>query len=244
MPDFDPSPLPFGDRCTLDAIASIDDPATYAVLQSTILQLWDAIENLTRICPPKHERYCVTLFGSARLQPTDPLYAGVQDLASELTLLGCDIVTGGGPGLMQAANEGSILADPADQTRSVGIRIDLGFEQEVNPFVEQVYHHRTFFSRLHHFVLLSDAFVVFPGGIGTTLEMMLIWQLLQVRKLPNRPFILVGEMWTDLVQWSKQHMLEVESPMVSAIDLTIPNCVGTCEEAVVLLKDAHSKWLS
>ena len=79
------------------------------------------------IRPPKRERYRVTIFGSARLEPDNPLYDGVRSLASELTAMGCDIVTGGGPGLMQAANEGSVIADPLDQTKSIGIRIDLGF---------------------------------------------------------------------------------------------------------------------
>jgi hypothetical protein len=133
------------DRRNSDAIKMTNEFATYEVLQSTVLQLWDAIDNLTQIRPPKHERYRVTIFGSARLQLTDPLYAGAKYLTSEMTKLGCDIVTGGGPGLMQAANEGSIAADPANHTQSIGIRIDLGFEQETNPFVEQVYHHRTFF---------------------------------------------------------------------------------------------------
>ncbi|MEI4926893.1 LOG family protein, partial [Klebsiella pneumoniae] len=92
-----------------------------------------------------------------------------------------DIVTGGGPGLMQAANEGAAQVRAPERNRSVGIRVDLPFEQEANPFVEQAYEHGTFFTRLHHFVLVSDAFVVVPGGIGTVLEMMMVWQLLQVR---------------------------------------------------------------
>jgi predicted Rossmann-fold nucleotide-binding protein len=145
---------------------------------------------------------------------------------------------------MQAANEGSIAADPANHTQSIGIRVDLGFEQETNPFVEQVHHHRTFFSRLHHFVLVSDAFVVLPGGIGTTLEMMMIWQLLQVRKLHNTPFILVGQMWGDLGQWAQQHMVDSKTPMADPIDLTIPGFVDTCEGAVPLLKAAYEDWLT
>lgn len=97
--------------------------------------------------------------------------------------MGCEIVTDGGPGLMQAANEGARQAAPENQARSIGMRIMLEFEQRTNPFVGQAHEHRTFFSRLHHVVLLSHAFVVVPGGIGTTLEALMIWQLLQVRKL-------------------------------------------------------------
>src|SRR5204862_5730969 len=90
---------------------------------------------------------------------------------------------------------------------AVGIRVDLPFEQEVNPFVEQAFEHKTFFTRLHHFVLTSDAFVVTPGGIGTVLELMMIWQLLQVRHVRDIPLILVGKMWGSLVEWARTHLL-------------------------------------
>ncbi|HEY9736419.1 MAG TPA: hypothetical protein V6D06_09055 [Trichocoleus sp.] len=108
--------------------------------------LWTVVNSLTTIHAPQQGRYRVTIVGSARIPPGTELYKGVQQLASELTLMCCNIVTGGGPGLMQAANEGSVLADPTDQTQSIGIRVNLDFEQEPNPFVEQVYHHQTFFS--------------------------------------------------------------------------------------------------
>ncbi len=170
------------------------------------------------------------------------MYKGVRHLASELTIMGCDIITGGGPGLMQAANEGSVIADPENLTKSIGIRVDLGFEQDTNPFVEQVYLHRTFFSRLHHFVLASDAFVVLPGGIGTALEALMIWQLLQVRKLQNTPFIMVGTMWSDLAVWAKKYTIDVEPPMADPADMSIPTCVDTCERAVSLLREAHAQW--
>jgi hypothetical protein len=223
-------------------ICNWDEIATYQVVEDAVLDLWKVVNHLASIKPPARQRYRVTIFGSARMLPTDPLYVGVRDLASELTRLGCDIVTGGGPGLMQAANEGSVLADPANQTQSIGVRIDLGFEQQANPFVEQVYQHRTFFTRLHHFVLLSDAFVVVPGGIGTTLETMMIWQLLQVRELHHMPFIMIGEMWMELVEWATRNMITTEPPMASPIDMTIPQCVKTFEEAIALLQDAHTQW--
>ena len=85
--------------------------------------------------------------------------------------------------------------------RSVGIRVQLPFEQDVNAFVTQAYEHRTFFTRLHQFALMSDAFVVMPGGVGTVLEAMMIWQLLQVGHLQRTPLILVGKMHADLVAW-------------------------------------------
>ena len=94
--------------------------------------------------------------------------------------------------------------DVAGASASVGIRVELPFEQDVNPFVEQAFEHETFFTRLHHFVLASDAFVVVPGGIGTVLETLMIWQLLQVRHVHDVPLILVGKMWAGLVEWARR----------------------------------------
>src|SRR5947199_245339 len=113
-----------------------------------------------------------------------------------------------GPGLMEAANEGA--ANAPEQDRSMGIRVDLPFEQDVNPFVTQAFEHRTFFTRLHHFVLVSDAFVVVPGGIGTVLETFMIWQLLQVQHVSDTPLILIGKMWSELVEWARQHLLAAQ----------------------------------
>ncbi|HEY9834293.1 MAG TPA: LOG family protein [Stenomitos sp.] len=225
-----------------DAVNISEEEAAFQVVEEAVLGLWDVVNNLTRIRPPKRKRYRVTIFGSARLQPDSIPYDGVRRLASELTIMGCDIVTGGGPGLMQAANEGSVMADPADITQSIGIRVALDFEQQTNPFVEQVYQHRTFFSRLHHFVLLSDAFVVVPGGIGTTLETFMIWQLLQARKLHDTPLIMVGTMWSELVNWAQEYMVNVESPTASAGDMMIPYCVPNFEDAIALLRKFHAAW--
>ena len=161
---------------------------------------------------------------------------------TQLTEMGCDIVTGGGPGLMQAANEGSVIADPTNRTQSIGIRINLGFEQKENPFVEEVFQHQTFFSRLHQFVLISDAFVVVPGGIGTTLEAFMIWQLLQVRHIHNIPLIMVGEMWFDLVAWAKKNMREGEFCLANAEDLIIPDCVETVDDAIAILQKSQARW--
>jgi predicted Rossmann-fold nucleotide-binding protein len=154
-------------------ISLADEEAVKEVLVNTVFGLWDIVNNLTRLQPSKRERYRVTIFGSARAKPGTFVYDEVKRVAAALSELGCDIVTGGGPGLMQAANEGAAAHAP-ERNRSVGIRVDLPFEQEANPFVEEAFEHKTFFTRLHHFVLTSDAFVVAPGGIGTVLELMMI----------------------------------------------------------------------
>ena len=135
---------------------------------------------------------------------------------------------------MQAANEGSHQGDRNNQSSSIGIRVELPFEQDVNPFVEELYVHETFFTRLHHFVRLSNAFVILNGGIGTTLESLLVWQLLQVRHIENIPLIFVGEMWHDLVKWSKKHMLQ-QPQLASPNDLEIPVCVNTIDQVLEAL---------
>jgi uncharacterized protein (TIGR00730 family) len=219
-----------------------DEEAAVGILSRAVLGLWEVVNDLTRLRPSRRRRYRVTIFGSARTDPEHWVYAAVRDLAAELTRSGCDIVTGGGPGLMQAANEGARIAGADPQCASVGIRVDLPFEQDVNPFVSQVFEHRTFFSRLHHFVLVSDAYVVVPGGIGTVLETMMVWQLLQVRKLHDTPLILAGAMWEGLLEWAKNSMLRPDAPLASPEDFAIPVCCRTGPEVLQILRDHHRRW--
>ena len=216
-----------------------DEEGVKQVLVDSVLGLWDVVNNLTRLRPTKHERYRVTIFGSARAKPGTIAYEETKRVAAALAEMGCDIITGGGPGLMQAANEGVTLA--GERGKSVGIRVDLPFEQEVNPFVELAFEHRTFFTRLHHFVLASDAFIVAPGGIGTVLETMMIWQLLQVRHLDSTPLILVGKMWPGLIDWARSEMLSFEPPLASAEDFNVPQCVANGNEAIAIIRERQSR---
>jgi uncharacterized protein (TIGR00730 family) len=227
-----------------DIISLADEESVKEILSQSILGLWDLVNSLTRLRPSRRERYRVTIFGSARVPGNHWVYAAVRDLAAELTRMDCDIITGGGPGLMQAANEGAKLADPQHTQRSVGIRVDLPFEQEVNSFVAQAFEHRTFFTRLHQFVLMSDAFVVTPGGIGTVLETMMVWQLLQVRKLHNTPLILAGKMYAELVNWCRTYMLRAEFPLASPEDMTIPVCVEDGPAILRLIREHHARWVA
>jgi uncharacterized protein (TIGR00730 family) len=224
-------------------VSLADEEGVKQVLVQAVFGLWEIVNNLTRLRPSKQERYRVTIFGSARAQPGTYVYTEVQRVAAALAKMGCDIITGGGPGLMQAANEGAAEAHAPERNRSVGIRVDLPFEQDVNPFVEQAFEHHTFFTRLHHFVLASDAFVVAPGGIGTVLEAMMIWQLLQVRHMQDTPLIFVGKMWADLVDWAKEHMLSTQPPLANPEDMLIPRCLNTADEAIALLREHHASWL-
>jgi uncharacterized protein (TIGR00730 family) len=216
-----------------------DEEAVKEILGTTVLNLWKVVNNLTRLRPSKRERYRVAIFGSARAKPGTFVYEEVKRVAAAFASMGCDIVTGGGPGLMQAANEGASVAGAPG---SVGIRVELPFEQDVNPFVEQAFEHETFFTRLHHFVIASDAFVVVPGGIGTVLETLMIWQLLQVRHVDNVPLILVGKMWRGLVEWAKVCMLDPRLALANPEDLQIPMCLDTADEAIAVVRDLHGKW--
>jgi len=216
-----------------------DEEAVKEIVATTVLNLWKVVNNLTRLRPSKRDRYRVAIFGSARAQPGTFVYDEVKRVAEAFATMGCDIVTGGGPGLMQAANEG---ANAAGAPGSMGIRVDLPFEQDVNPFVEQAFVHETFFTRLHHFVIASDAFVVVPGGIGTVLEMLMIWQLLQVRHVRDVPLILVGKMWKGLIEWAAVSMLDPRLALVNADDLKIPQCVDTADEAIALIRNRHDQW--
>src|SRR4051795_6079627 len=132
-----------------ELVSLADEANVLDVLRASVLGLWEVVNNLTRLRPTRRERYRVTIFGSARIAADHWGYSIVRDLAAELTRLGCDIVTGGGPGLMRAANEGARIAGADPERGSVGIRVELPFEQDVNPFVSEVFEHRTFFSRLH-----------------------------------------------------------------------------------------------
>jgi len=217
----------------MSSVKLSDEEAVKKVLVDSVLGLWDVVNNLTRIRPARNERYRVTIFGSARAKPGTIAYEETKRAAKELAAMGCDIITGGGPGLMQAANEGVAAAGAS---KSMGIRVDLPFEQEVNPFVELAYEHKTFFTRLHHFVLASDAFIVAPGGIGTVLETMMIWQLLQVRHIEKTPLILVGKLWPGLVEWVRDSMLSFETPLINVEDVDIPICVNNAEEAIDIIR--------
>ncbi|MFV2072848.1 MAG: LOG family protein [Thermoanaerobaculales bacterium] len=205
------------------------------VIDGSVAQLWETIESLERLQPRNLERFRVSIFGSSRVAADDPLFGEARALGARLAEAGCDIVTGGGGGLMQAVDEGASrgqLRGPADGD----LPIRLVTEGGRAPFVERVYRHRTFFSRLHHFVRLSSAFVVLPGGIGSTLEAMMIWQLLQVRHLPPTPFLLYGRHWRGLHDWFSAEA--ATNGWIDGEDLRLPILVDTVDQAAELVLEA------
>jgi len=221
-------------------VSLADEERVKQVLIDSVMGLWDVVNNLTRLRPTSQDRYRVTIFGSARAKPGTFVYEETKRVAAALAQLGCDIITGGGPGLMLAANEGA--ASVSGPGRSVGVRVELPFEQDVNAFVTQAFEHRTFFTRLHHFVLASDAFIVAPGGIGTALETLMVWQLLQVGHVRDVPLILVGRMWPGLVEWARTSMLSSELPLANPEDMSIAQCVANGDEAIALVRRHHERW--
>ncbi|HET7711303.1 MAG TPA: LOG family protein [Thermoanaerobaculia bacterium] len=204
------------------------------ILDKAIYQLWETINDLDQIQPERVEHYRVSIFGSSRIRRGDPIYEEVKKLSFELSRMGIDIVTGGGPGLMEAANSGAIEGQIESQSRSFGLAIHLPTEEAANPFVNKVFRHRTFFSRLHHFIRLSSAFIVMPGGIGTALELFMVWQLLQVKHVKEHPLILVGNMWTGLMEWINSTM--VERGLVSPGDLDMISIVASSADAIPVIR--------
>jgi uncharacterized protein (TIGR00730 family) len=210
------------------------------ILDKAIYQLWETINDLDQIQPERVEHYRVSIFGSSRIRRGDPIYEEVKTLSAALARMGVDIVTGGGPGLMEAANAGAVEGK-SGKTRSYGLAIHLPSEEAANPFVDKVFRHRTFFSRLHHFIRLSSAFIVMPGGIGTALELFMVWQLLQVKHMKNHPLILVGTMWPGLIEWLQGSMLE--RGLVSPTDFDVIKVVGSSDEAIPIIRESHERWL-
>ncbi len=216
------------------------------VIGKVVSALWEAVHQLTRLRATNKSIYYVTIFGSARIQQGTEAYERVADLAERLTRMGngkIGIISGGGPGMMQAANEGVSRVHGDSLEHSIGLRVDLHFEDEVNPFVTKVYEHKNFFSRLHQFVIMSDAYIVVEGGIGSLLELALVWQLLQVGKLYNTPFILLAPMWKELVAWAKRWMVdEAHTRLASPEDMKIPLTPDTADEAIEIVRKDLARW--
>ncbi len=206
-----------------------------------IALLYELISWIDRHGPTEKRYFRVAIFGSSRIRTEDEHYAQVRELARQLSYIGCDIVTGGGPGLMMAANEGARSGAYRYHTRSFGLTILLPLEEQPNPFLDQVSSHKTFFSRLHQFIRLCHAYVVVEGGIGTTLEAMMVFQLLQVGVMHERTLIFVGPMWRGLKDWLREEV--VSRGLADARDLDIAHWVATVEEAVEIVRAERNRFI-
>ena len=179
------------------------EPDVGKIIDRTIVRLWETIEELEELTPAELHFYRVSVFGSARIQSGDREYLEVRALASRLTELGCDIVTGGGPGLMEASSKGAFAGDGM----AVGLNIDLAGEQPASRYQHISLRFKHFFTRKAVFAKVASAFVVMPGGYGTLDELFEALTLVQTGKTRQMPVILVHEpYWRGLVTWMKERL--------------------------------------
>lgn len=183
---------------------------------------------------------CVSIFGSARTKPEQPYYQLAERIAKKITEHGYGVITGGGPGIMEAGNKGAHLAGGT----SVGLNIDLPFEQHDNPYIDsdKSINFDYFFVRKVMFVKYSQGFVVMPGGFGTLDELFEAMTLIQTHKIERFPIILVGtSFWTGLIDWVKQTLLE-ENGNISPEDVDLWHIVDTEDEVLEILNNFYSKY--
>ncbi len=193
----------------------------------------DGYEKLAKIGP------CVSIFGSARLKPESKYYEMAVDIAEKITKLGFGIITGGGPGIMEAGNKGAFNA----KGRSIGLNIDLPFEQHFNPYINKSYsmNFDYFFVRKVMFVKYSQGFVVMPGGFGTLDELTEAMTLIQTNKIGKFPIVLVGsDFWGGLLDWFKDTLLK--EGMIAEDDLDLYRVVDSADEAVAHIKAFYDKY--
>ena len=188
----------------------------------------------------KHFR--VTIFGSARINKGDTRFNQVKSLAKMLGEKGIDIVTGGGPGLMQAASIGHNLGMKISkkESHSIGLLIKLPREQKTAEFLNIKKEFYKFSNRLDDFMELSNVFVVAPGGIGTTLELFYTLQLIQVKQTCNVPVILLGNMWLPLIKWMENY--PIKNKLMNKEDLGSVFLAKNSEEAMKMITQAHEHY--
>lgn len=209
------------------------------ILTLKMRQMYDIIADIDSLLTEMEtDFYRVCIFGSARIQPDSPFYRQAEELAEALAKMGVDIVTGGGPGLMEAANKGAKKASVVGTKGawSIGLPIDLPFEADANSHLDVKSQHRRFSSRLDEFMRISHAVVITPGGIGTLLELFYTWQLMQVDHIRPRPFLLLGPegMWDSFMDWLKKWPLAEN--LMSQTDLDRIKVVSSIKEVVEFLE--------
>lgn len=205
------------------------------VIFKVMSEFVEGFEKLAKIGP------CVTIFGSARTKPNHIYYQKAQEIASSLVREGYGVITGGGPGIMEAGNKGAKLAGG----KSVGLNIFLPFEQKGNIYIDsdKIINFDYFFVRKVMFVKYSQGFIVMPGGFGTLDELFEALTLIQTKKIGRFPIVLVGKsFWKGLVTWIKKELLDKEKN-INAEDLFLFSIVDTPKEAVKAIDDFYSKYL-
>src|SRR6056297_4236430 len=199
-----------------------------------ISEFVDGFDTLNKMGP------CISIFGSARTLPDEKYYKLASDVARILTDEGFGVITGGGPGIMEAGNKGAFQ----NNGMSVGLNINLPFEQSNNDFIDpdKVLNHKYFFVRKVMFVKYAQGFIVLPGGFGTLDELFEAITLIQTEKIGRFPIILVGsEYWKGLMGWVKNVMLKEKN--IKEKDLDLIQIVDTPDEAVDKINEFYAQYL-
>lgn len=194
----------------------------------------EGYDKLARIGP------CVSIFGSARTPEDHKYYKMGVEIAAKLSLAGYGVITGGGPGIMEAGNKGA----QSENGKSVGLNIDLPFEQDANKYIDKdkLINFKFFFVRKVMFMKYAQGFIVLPGGYGTLDELFEALTLVQTQKTAKFPIILVGkEFWAGLIDWIKNVLLEKEKT-ISPEDIYLFKLVDTADEAVNEIFEFYSKY--
>ena len=195
----------------------------------------NGFEKLAQIGP------CVSIFGSARTKPENPYYLATEQIAGKLVRRGYGIISGGGPGIMEAANKGAHGAGG----KSVGLNIELPHEQFSNQYIDpdKLINFDYFFVRKVMFVKYAQGFIVMPGGLGTLDELFEAFTLIQTHKIAHFPIVLYGkDFWSGLLDWIREVLLEKEHN-ISIGDLDLISVVDTPDEAVNVITDFYDKYL-
>mgnify|MGYP001121520791 FL=1 len=204
------------------------------VIFKVMSEMVEGFEKLAKIGP------CVSIFGSARTQPDNGYYKMAEEIAAKLVRHGYGVITGGGPGIMEAGNKGA----QSENGKSVGLNIELPHEQGNNPYIDpdKLISFDYFFVRKVMFVKYSQGFIVMPGGFGTLDELFEAITLIQTKKIGRFPIVLVGtEFWGGLLDWVKSTMLSFGN--ISPKDLDLINLVDSPTEAVKVIDEFYSKYL-
>ena len=183
---------------------------------------------------------CVSIFGSARTTEESAYYQLAEKIAFQLTQNGYGVITGGGPGIMEAANKGA----KRGEGKSVGLNIELPFEQSSNSYIDndKLINFDYFFVRKVMFVKYAQGFIVLPGGVGTLDELFEAITLIQTKKIGKFPIVLVGKsFWAGLIEWIKQIMLKKEKN-ISPEDLDLFSVVDTADEALGIINNFYNKY--
>lgn len=216
---------------TWNEIKTNDSWAIFKVMSEFV----DGFEKMSRIGP------CVSIFGSARTKAGDKYYVLAEEISYQLTQQGYGIITGGGPGIMEAGNKGAHRGKGI----SVGLNIDLPFEQKDNPYIDRDKNLEFdyFFVRKVMFVKYAQGFVAMPGGFGTLDELFEAMTLIQTQKIGKFPIVLVGtEFWNGMLDWIKKVLLK-ENGSISEEDLDLFHIVDTAEEVVEIINNFYNKHL-